>query len=182
MIKLPTYVTLPALAALLVFGSTLSLAATAYRWVDEQGVVHIQDQPHPGAEEIELGSPQTYHDTKSATSYAATHASGQNSGQNAPAAALTCRVTQPADDAVLYEVESVTVSVDVQPALPQGAHVSLTFDGGTLPGSGGSSFVINPIERGTHTVVAVVQDAASKTLCTSPAVTFNIRQPGLRRR
>ena len=40
-------------------GIALLLAASlalpqAYRWVDEDGVVHYSDQPHPGAEEVEL--------------------------------------------------------------------------------------------------------------------------------
>ena len=31
---------------------SLALAATVYRWVDENGVVHYSDQPHPNAEAL----------------------------------------------------------------------------------------------------------------------------------
>src|ERR1017187_7466811 len=47
------YRCLVALSLLALGGS--GLAATTYRWVDAQGVVHYSDTPHPGAQEIEGG-------------------------------------------------------------------------------------------------------------------------------
>lgn len=179
MSRLPTYVTLSALTAALVLGSGAAFAAIAYRWVDAQGVVHIQDQPHEGAEEIELGAPQTYHADPANTSYAARNA--PNATNNAAAVKFTCRVTQPADDQVLFETESITIAVEVQPSLRSTDHLSVSYDGTQLQAAspGATSFTVSPVDRGEHTVVAVVQDGSSKTLCTSPAVTFNVRQPGL---
>ena len=41
----------------LLLAASLALAQV-YRWVDEDGVVHYSDQPHQGAEEVELeGAP-----------------------------------------------------------------------------------------------------------------------------
>jgi hypothetical protein len=33
------------------------------------------------------------------------------------------------------------------------------------------------MERGTHSLFAVVLDNSGNTLCTSPSVTFHVRQP-----
>ena len=39
---------------------SVALATTVYRWVDEQGVVHYSDQPHPNADKIQVHAAQTY--------------------------------------------------------------------------------------------------------------------------
>ena len=37
-----------------------AVAATVYKWVDENGVVHYSDQPHPNAQKIHVQAAQTY--------------------------------------------------------------------------------------------------------------------------
>ncbi|HTP40772.1 MAG TPA: DUF4124 domain-containing protein [Steroidobacteraceae bacterium] len=177
----PTYVTSTALAAALLLAGATAFAATAYRWVDAQGVVHIQDQPHEGAEEIELGSPPTYHADPANTSYAARATAAK---QNDAEVKFTCSVTQPLNDAVLFENVSITISVSVQPGLRGSDHLNVSYDGMTLPAAspGATSFTVSPVDRGEHTVVATLLDANSKTLCTTAPVTFYVRQPGLRAR
>ena len=39
---------------------SLALAATVYKWVDEDGVIHYSDQPHPNAEKVQVQDAQTY--------------------------------------------------------------------------------------------------------------------------
>ena len=39
---------------------TVTVAATVYRWVDENGVTHYSDQPHENAEKVTVAAPQTY--------------------------------------------------------------------------------------------------------------------------
>ena len=39
---------------------SVTLAATVYRWVDDDGVVHYSDQPHPNAEKMQVHAAQSY--------------------------------------------------------------------------------------------------------------------------
>ena len=34
--------------------SGVAMAATVYKWVDAQGVIHYSDQPHPEAKQIDV--------------------------------------------------------------------------------------------------------------------------------
>jgi len=165
-----------ALSLLLATLPCAALATKAYRWTDAQGVVHIQDQPHEGAEEIELGSVQTYKAPPvPSTPSVATPA------QPAGSSYQSCNIAQPANDAVLWEQNAVTVSVQVQPALTGDDQLWLSFDGRSIaPQSpGGTSFVISPIDRGTHTVSATVRSATGTPLCSGAASTFHVRQPSV---
>lgn len=166
------------LAVLLVLACVLpgvAVATKAYRWKDADGVVHIQDQPHEGAEVIELGTVQTYRsppvpDTPSAPA--------QNP-RTAQAGYQQCVIASPADDETLFETESITVNVTVQPALSGQDQVWLSYDGQAIaPQSPGStSFVISPVDRGTHTVVASVRSASGASLCQGTPISFHVRQP-----
>ena len=35
-------------------------STTVYRWVDEQGIVHFSDQPHPGAQKMRVEDAPTF--------------------------------------------------------------------------------------------------------------------------
>src|SRR3979490_2925401 len=39
---------------------SLAVAATVYKWVDEKGVVHYSDQPHPNAQKMNVQAAQNY--------------------------------------------------------------------------------------------------------------------------
>jgi hypothetical protein len=160
---------------LLLLGCTASFAATTYRWVDASGVVHYSDQPQPGAEKIDLPTAQTYRAPPSP-------AVPVNAPAAAPPAAYrSCRIAQPASEQTLFEQEAVTVSVALDPGRRVGDQVSLTFDGMTLTPISPDSldFRISPIDRGAHTVSAVVYDANGQAVCSVPSVTFYVRQPSV---
>lgn len=156
----------------------VALATKAYRWKDAQGVVHIQDQPYPGAEEIELGSAQTY---KASSVPAASAATTEPAAASTPTNYQSCRIAQPADDQTLFESESVTISVQVQPGLAAQDQVWLTYDGQSIAPqtSGGTSFLISPVDRGTHTVTASVRSTSGALLCQGTAISFHVRQASL---
>src|SRR5262252_10689165 len=48
------------LFTLISFACSVALATTVYKWVDENGVVHYSDQPHPNAEKVHVQAVQTY--------------------------------------------------------------------------------------------------------------------------
>ena len=49
-----------AFTLLLLVCSLAVAATTVYRWVDEDGVVHYSDQPHPNAEKLQVHAAQSY--------------------------------------------------------------------------------------------------------------------------
>lgn len=161
----------------LLCAAAIAVAAPTYRWVDADGV-HYSDQPHPGAEIIFLGAPQTY----SASPAVATPAPGKGKPANSRASEFrydSCAIVEPAADQVLLNPEAVTVAVSVQPAKRSRDKVVLSFDGAEIqPASPDQSeFQITPIDRGTHQVAAIVRDASGRDLCQSAMVSFHVRQP-----
>jgi hypothetical protein len=55
------------------------------------------------------------------------------------------------------------------------------LDGQPLNGGAatGSQFTLTPVDRGTHTLQAVVRDSDGGVRCQTPGVTYNVQQPSL---
>jgi hypothetical protein len=154
----------------------VAIAATTYRWVDSQGVVHYSDTPHPGAQEIQLTGAQTYHGPPAPAA-----APAPPPAANAGAVAYqSCAITQPAPETSLYAPEIVNVSVRAAPALRPGDQIEAQMDGATLqPVGDGLSFQIQQPERGAHAVSAVVRDAGGTVVCSASPVTFYVQLPSV---
>jgi hypothetical protein len=166
------------LALLMVAAATP--AATTYRWVDDDGV-HYSDQPHPGAEIVTLGKPQTYTPARSPPGGATPARPLRPGASEATFRYDSCAIVQPADDQVLFEGESVKITVQLRPAKRSADRVVLSFDGKPIEPANADQveFPISPIDRGTHMVAASVRDEAGKSYCQSPQVTFHVRQPSV---
>jgi hypothetical protein len=158
---------------LMFLASTATLAATIYKWVDEKGVTHYSDQPHDKAQKVEVNSAQTYTPTPvGATSPSASRA--------APTEAYSvCEIASPDNDEVFFNTQIVSASVRLDPALQSGHRVAIALDGKRVSDSySGTEFTLQPVYRGTHSVMAVVEDASTgQAVCTTSAVTFHVRQP-----
>jgi hypothetical protein len=154
-------------------------AATLYKWVDADGVVHYSDTPHPGAEKIQVSGAQTYHNTP-VTPDAGNSAAGP-AKPPASAGYISCPITQPAGDDNLFAPEFVQISVAPNPGLHAGDSISVTMDGQELPTSGGDSthFQIASPARGEHTVTAQIRGPDGAVLCNAAPVTFSIQRPSV---
>ena len=86
-----------------------------------------------------------------------------------------------ATPACTADVDSLTVVVQTDPVLRAGDQIFVTYDGQPLNGNSatGGTFTISPLERGTHTLQAVVRDADGAVLCQTPGVTFYVHQPSI---
>jgi hypothetical protein len=166
------------LFTLMSLACTVAVSATVYKWVDENGVVHFSDQPHENAEKVQLKAPQTY--TPSKTPAGPPQAPRQT-GSKPAAAYQSCAVSEPANDQVFTNTDTVTAGVTVQPAVRPGDTAVVTLDGQRVPGvpASGGQFTISPVDRGTHSIQMTVQDSSGATVCTSPSVTFHVQQPSL---
>ncbi len=149
---------------------------TIYKWVDDAGVVHYSDQPHANAQKVTVDAPQTY--------TAGPLPQGQDNTGDAPAAApyTACAIAQPLEQQDFSNVDALTIAVRTEPQLHPGDQVYITFDGSLLNGGSatGPTFTVSPVDRGTHTVQAVVRDSTGAVQCQTSTVTFNVRQTSIR--
>jgi hypothetical protein len=149
-------------------------SASVYRWVDENGVVHYSDQPHENAEKVQVQAPQTYKSQPAPRT-------APTAPPAPPASTYQCAIVQPAPDDTFSNAFSVATSVQVTPAPRDGDQAYLLLDGARVPnypGTGGS-YTISNIDRGQHTLQAVVLDGSGKMLCQSANVTFTVMQPSV---
>ena len=163
---------------LICLASTVALATTVYKWIDENGVVHYSDQPHANAQKLQVQGVQTY--SAGASSLPAAGAAPESR----PASANPyqgCVIAQPLNEQNLPNAQSVFVRVQTDPLPRQGDRIYMVMDGQALNGGNatGMSFNVTPIERGAHTVQAQVKDSTGQVLCQTPPVTFYVHQPNL---
>jgi hypothetical protein len=153
------------------------LAATVYKWIDENGVVHYSDQPHANAEKVQVQAPQTY----KATPVDQGTVPLPPDQVQAPAAYTGCTIVQPQDQQDFSNIESLVIAVRVEPQLHGGDQIYILMDGGALNNGSpvGNSFTVNPIERGTHTAQAMVRDSGGQLMCQTPAVTFSVHKASI---
>jgi Domain of unknown function (DUF4124) len=147
-------------------------AATVYKWVDDNGVVHFSDQPNPKAQKIEVAGAQTYGAPAASTAPPAAAA-------QAPATAPpVCVIDSPAPGQVFIDTFSITGHVTLAHAGPEGSQTMLRLDGAdisTLLGSSGS-FALSQVDRGDHTLTLQVSSDHGDITCQATPVTFSVRQ------
>jgi hypothetical protein len=162
-------------------GSLALAAGTIYKWTDESGVVHYSDQSHPNAQKIQLHDAQTYKALPADTAPASAAARTATPPASAPSPYRGCAVVQPQDDAAFANVDALTVVVQTDPVLRPGDQIFVTLDGQPLngPAATGGTFTISPVDRGTHTLQAVVRGTDGAMMCKAPDVTFHVQQPSL---
>jgi len=154
---------------------TVAGAETAYRWVDEFGQVHYSDRPMPGASQIELvaGAPVQ-----------APSPAAQPTRQPEPVsgpAYTGFNVLQPAQQETLWGTGgAVEVAVEIAPALLPDHHLGFYLDGQlTDLNSRNAQFQLEQVDRGIHTLQAVILDAAGAEVIRTLAVTFMMQQTSI---
>ena len=160
----------------LVAVSALANTAAVYKWVDENGVTHYSDQPHPGAQKIQIQEAQTY---KAPVGQRAPPAIPRR--PSTAAAYSTCVVSRPTSQEMFQNTQTVPASVHVEPDLRAGDRISVLLDGAPVSADipADSEFALNSVYRGAHSLVARVEDSTGAVVCQSPSVTFNVRQSSL---
>lgn len=148
----------------------------AYKWTDENGVIHYSDRPQPGAQEVDLGKyskPQGNSIVRKplprrsrTTDDDATRDVGYDSLQ----------VVSPAAEQTLWNIEAtLNVSLALSPALQSGHRLRVYFDGAPLEVAG-PSFQLQEVYRGEHNLQAEVVDQAGKVLIRSQPSRFYVQQ------
>jgi hypothetical protein len=166
------------LFTLMLLTCPVALATTVYKWVDENGVLHYSDQPHPNAEKLQLQGVQTY-----SASAATVRGPPEPAARSAPSANTYkgCIIAQPVDQQNLPNADSVFVRVASDPMPRAEDRVFITVDGQGVNGGQptGLSFSVTPIDRGEHTVSAQIRGPGDEVLCRTQSVTFFVQQRNL---
>lgn len=163
----------------LLSGPVFAAGQTVWKWVDANGVTHYTDRPVPGATRMELatGSPVA----------ASPPATAIPSSSSDPAPADTgpvyrdLEIWKPANDETIQNSGGqVTVNLRVQPDVQPGHTLSLYLDGRLVEGSGnGTSFELRDVQRGGHTLVAVITDQRGNRIQESSRVAFYVQQQSI---
>jgi len=153
-----------------------SVMAEAYKWVDDDGVVHYSDVPEEGAEVIELSQ---YTRTTGAQLYRAPRSSADaepSAQQDEAFRYESLTVASPGPEETLWNIEGVlNVSLALSPGLQSGHQVRVYLDGQPRLVSG-TSFEIEEVWRGVHNIQAEVIDATGKMLIRSRTNRFYVQQ------
>lgn len=173
MTRISLYLTLLLLA---LFTSLTVLGDTLYKWVDDQGNVHYSDKPQPGATKVHLPKPTTYA-APDVAAPAAQAAGSEGKNKRAPVARgyNDFEIAAPAADQTYWNVQSVTVTITVQPALHAGDTVTITLDDKSQGPGGSTSATFDGLDRGEHTVHATLTMTGGGTMIAKP-VTFYIQR------
>lgn len=164
-----------AASALLFLLTTLSAMAAVYKWTDTNGLVHFSDEPHPGAERLNVGQPPVYSPPPV----------NLQAGQKAASTVTGYTdfgIVQPQSEAtVRNNPGTVTVRFRIEPELRQGDHIRVLLDGqpvdtGPLTAT---SVELHRVYRGTHTLSAVIADKAGEVLARAGPVTFYMHRPSV---
>jgi hypothetical protein len=167
------------MAVLLFFISAGVAATELWRWVDERGIVHYSDRPHPGAERIELGQTQTY--TAPELPPAAPR-EPERPREPAPPSYSRLSIVSPEPGEMLWNIGAeLDVRLALQPPLAEGHQLHLYLDGERVVGvpRGPTEFTIGEVFRGERTLRAAVVDSRGRELVSSRTVTFYVQQTSI---
>jgi hypothetical protein len=162
------------LIATLAAGAAL---AQAYKWTDEEGIVHYSDRPQEGAERVQLSSDGSR--PRPAPPPAARAAAGADADaaeQPGPFRYEALTIGAPLAEETLWNIEGVlNVTLNVQPALQTGHRIRVYFDG-TPRMVNRMSFQIDEVYRGVHNIQAEIIDASGTMMIRSMPNRFYVQQ------
>jgi hypothetical protein len=167
------------LRSVLVFFCLFAVAAEAaqeaYRWVDEDGVVHYSDRPREGAEVVQLPTPNVT-TVRRVPRASAEPGDDAEKADESDTGYTSIEIVSPRAEETLWNIEGVlNVSVALQPGLRPGHQVRAYFDGKMQPESG-ASFQIQEVWRGAHNIQVEVVDATGKVMIRSQPSRFYVQQ------
>lgn len=155
--------------------ASLTASAETYRWVDENGVVNYSDRPHPGADVVTLQAvPTTQFAQPRQTRTTREEGGAQEEGK----AYESVTIQRPQPEETLWNLEGLLdVQIAVQPSIASGHRLRLYLDGSPVNGvpARATSFTIDQVFRGEHTLRAAVEDSGGRRLIESPTVRFFVQ-------
>jgi len=154
--------------------------AQAYKWTDEDGVVHYSDRPQEGAEEVQLYSDGIRGRRPAPPPVASAAAADDATEEPAPFRYEALTIGAPLAEETLWNIEGVlNVTLDVQPALQSGHRIRIYFDG-TPRMVNRTSFQLDEVYRGVHNIQAEIVDESGTLMIRSIPNRFYVQQNAIR--
>ncbi len=155
-------------------------SAEIYEWRGKDGSIHFTDTPHKGAKKIDLPEPQTYSDPskKAVTPKYQNYTPADKKKEEDAKKYESIEISSPKQDATIRNnTGNVTVTVSLTPGLKDSHSIQVSLDGKTIgEPQKNTSFVLQNVYRGTHTVKANVLNQQGNVVGTS-SVTFHMHRP-----
>ena len=153
-----------------------------WTWKDANGVTQYSDRPVPGATKVALTGVAAAPAPAAAPAAPATAAAP--AGRPAAATAVEYRsleIWQPENGESFFGADAtVNVRMRSEPELAKGDRLLLYLDGKLVEGANNSyEHTLTSLERGAHSVSAVILDAAGKEKIRSAPRVFHIKQPSV---
>ena len=159
-----------------VLAATAALADDAWRWTDDEGVVHYSDVPTDGAEQINLSE----YNKKTGARISNGRTTPSTNEPEEAVAYESITISSPGHEETLWNIEGLlNVSVVVTPELKPGHRIRAYYDGDARDVNG-PSFQILEVPRGTHSLQAEVVDATGRVVVRSSANRFYVQQNSIR--
>jgi Domain of unknown function (DUF4124) len=158
--------------------SGTAAAATVWKWVDEKGVTHYSDTPVPGATRVEISTGKV----SQSRSYESSSAAASSTPSAAPGDFYrTFEIWRPENDQTFVNTAGqVNVEIRVEPALQAGHSLNLYLDGRLVDGySGSTSHVLQGVSRGSHSLVATINEQRGTRVRETGPITFTVRQESI---
>jgi hypothetical protein len=148
----------------------LSATAGIYKWVDEDGKVHYSDSQVDGSKQVELPKAVTYSPTVTSSSKTS------GSKEEKDAGYTRASIVKPTmNETIRSNNGDVTVSLEITPGLREGHSVTAYLDGNEfLTGEKTTSFVLENVDRGSHTLRVSVFNQSGVSLISSSSVIFHL--------
>jgi hypothetical protein len=166
--------------SLLVLATAVASGAPAWKWVDENGVVHYSDRPVPGAEEIDLPAGRGFAAREPSTAEAAPRVPAPDDVE--PAQAYEeFTIASPAQQETLWNIGgNLSVQVSLSPGLRPNHRLDILLDGQRQFLNATSTTVnVSEVYRGLHTLQAAIYDAAGAEVLRSLPVEIMVQQTSI---
>jgi len=183
--KLMTHKTL--LLILIALALAISVGPTTaqvYKVVDEDGNVTYTDKPpKDGSKPIELAPISVIE----APTYEKAPEKGTEGEDGKEMSLKDLRkqyrdfaiVSPQSEETVWHPEQATTVAWNVGNQLQEGMQVTISVNGQTQPSTTERSIPVPGLDRGEHTITAVLKDARNRTIATAEPVVFFVRRPNL---
>ena len=167
--------------ALLALSVAANASAAVYKWVQPDGSVIYSDRAPdenaaptelPALQEIKMPPPPP-----PSTDTTANNNPPQQT-QNADYTKLT--ITEPAENSTFRNnAGQVNVKLELEPALQEGDVIAILLDGKEIGQGKSTALALSNIDRGSHSLQAIVKNAQGNTLISATPVTFTLQRTSL---
>ena len=147
-------------------------AQKVYKIIQPDGTVEFTDAPPPDvpAQQIEIPPLNTSNQLAPPSDSATQSATGAKGYSE-------FRITHPANgEAIRDNAGNVNVDLSLEPSLRTGDKIELYLDGQSIGGGKDTGITLADMDRGSHSIKAVVKNAAGQVVARSNSVTFTLQR------